>query len=208
MYDLGDGRFQVENARKDTAEYYSSPEAAIEAENESLIKGYVKEFFLSPAEVKRKLEADPDLLSRAQDNGILFSRKAPTDGQAAKDHADRNYGKIYTKKDAREIISAALTEHLTFADEGVFGNLVGKSRTEAIEALWRGLNSAEEGQRAGLALDMADFIIENAVAEDLYDDGDNTEQLERLKILRGYMHKLDLCKISNADAYSGIGVFC
>ncbi|MBE6629404.1 MAG: hypothetical protein E7624_00965 [Ruminococcaceae bacterium] len=88
VYDFGEGRFQVENARADTVEYYSSPEAAIEAENESLIKGYAKEFFLSPAEVKRKLEADPDLLSRAQDNGILFSRKAPTDGQVAKDHAD------------------------------------------------------------------------------------------------------------------------
>ncbi len=73
---------------------------------------------------------------------IQFSRTVKTDGQTAKDHADRNYGKIYTKKDAREIISAALTEHLTFADEGVFGNLVGKSREQAIEVLWRGLNSA------------------------------------------------------------------
>ncbi len=134
-------------------------------------------------------------------NDLRFSRKAPTDGQAAKDHADRNYGKIYTKKDAREIISAALAEHLTFADEGVFGNLVGKSRDQAIEVLWKGLNSAEEGKRAGLALDMADFIIENAVAEDLYDDGDNTEQLERLKILRGYMHKLDLSAIKGEIEY-------
>ncbi len=142
VYDLGEGRFQVENARGDTAEYYSSPEAAIEAENESFIKGYAKEFFLSPSEVKRKLEADPDLLSRAQDNGILFSRKPRTDGQAARDHANHNYGKIYTKKDAREIISDALTAHLTFADEGVFGTLVGKSRTQAIERLWIGLNAA------------------------------------------------------------------
>ncbi len=132
---------------------------------------------------------------------IQFSRTVKTDGQAAKDHADRNYGKIYTRKDAREIISAALAEHLTFPEDGVFGNLVGKSREQAIEALWRGLNSAEEGKRAGLALDMADFIIENAVAEDLYDDGDNTEQLERLKILRGYMHKLDLSSIKGEIEY-------
>ena len=148
-----------------------------------------------------------EALKEKKGEDILFSRKAPTDGQAAKDHADRNYGKIYTKKDAREIISAALTEHLTFEEDGVFGNLVGKSRDQAIEVLWKGLNSAEEGKRAGLALDMADFIIENAVAEDLYDDGDTAEQMERLKILRGYMHKLDLRKIEKADAYLGIG-FC
>ncbi len=131
----------------------------------------------------------------ADGSDLKFSRAVKTDGQAAKDHADRNYGKIYTKKDAREIISAALTEHLTFPEDGVFGNLVGKSRAEAIEVLWRGLNSAEEGKRAGLALDMADFIIENAVAEDLYDSGDTAEQMERLKILRGYMHKLDLSSL-------------
>ncbi len=49
--------------------------------------------------------------------------------------------------------------------------------------------------REDLALSVADFIIENAVAEDLYDSGDTAEQMERLKILRGYMHKLDLSSL-------------
>ena len=151
----------------------------------------------SDVSTNRIHQNEPIVNPSAQENSeeIKFSRKAPTDGQTAKDHADRNYGKIYTKKDAREIISAALAEHMTFPEDGVFGSLVGKSRNEAIEVLWRGLNSAEEGERAGLALDMADFIIENAIAEDLYDSGDTAEQMERLKILRGYMHKLDLSSI-------------
>ncbi len=72
----GEGRYMVDGSIKNRNFIFDSPEAAIEAENDSLIKGYAREFFLSPAEVRRKLVADPDLLSRAQDNGIRFSRRA------------------------------------------------------------------------------------------------------------------------------------
>ena len=193
----GEGRYMVDGSIKNRNFVFDSAEAAIAAENKAIVASLARKHNRTPSWVAARLNEDPKFFESA----ILFSRTVKTDGQVAKDHADRNYGKIYTKKDAREIISAALTEHLTFPEDGVFGNLVGKSRDQAIEVLWKGLNSAEEGKRAGLALDMADFIIENAVAEDLYDDGDNTEQLERLKILRGYMHKLDLSAIKAEIEY-------
>ena len=393
VYDYGEGRYQVENPRNDVKEYYDSPEAAIEAENESLIRGYARQYAMSPGEVKMQLEEDFELLSRAYDNGIQFSRKptgdtiyteaqyrdfgwvrdndvltsgawknftakfasalssqthppktksgefmiavsdiddpqtegvenkivyatgtiesprvsrvleidlddetsldeqrriiyalerrgvqpeigelfhlhAATDskylrngqrnrtqsgghhdqlgadrgrgraaadrikefkvnedgsfttvyadgrtevqysrkptGAATKAEADVERLRVYTKKDAAEIIADVVGQYMVFESEGVYGQLVGKSQREAIEALWRGLNSAEPGMQGGVALDIAEYIINNATVASVWEQ-DTTEQTEeakrRLTILRGLMHKLDLSGIKGEIAH-------
>ena len=112
--------------------------------------------------VRRLREMHARLDAESKKN-IRYSRK-PTEGQAARDHADNNHLRVYTKKDAREILSAVFAEHLGFAD-GTVGNLSGKNRTQVIETLWRRMNEAEPGNQGGVALDIADFILHNAVAE-------------------------------------------
>lgn len=132
-----------------------------------------------------------------------FSRK-PSDGVAIKNDADAERLRVYTKKDAAEIISHVVGEYMFFENDGSYGQLVGKPLREAIDALWRGLNSAEPGMQGGVALDIAEYIINNATVASIWEQ-DTTEQTEeakrRLGILRGLMHKLDLSAIKGEIAY-------
>ena len=45
---------------------------------------------------------------------------------------------------------------MNFGDS--YGNLVGKTRAEVVEQLWKGLNAAEPGRRGKVALDVADYL--------------------------------------------------
>ncbi|MBQ3063994.1 MAG: hypothetical protein IJC99_04250 [Clostridia bacterium] len=133
---------------------------------------------------------------------VQYSRK-PT-GAAIKADADVERLRVYTKKDAEAIIADVVGQYMVFESEGVYGQLVGKSQREAIEALWRGLNSAEPGMQGGVALDIAEYIINNATVASVWEQ-DTTEQTEeakrRLAILRGLMHKLDLSSIKDEIAH-------
>lgn len=116
--------------------------------------------------------------------------------------ANRNHDKVYTKSDARKVLSDVLREQLVFGNEQAYGALYGKHYTEVVDKLWHVLNDAAPGERGGVALDMADYIIDNAAVESM-DFSESTEALERVQILREYLHKLDLSGVSKhlADKY-------
>lgn len=136
-------------------------------------------------------------------SGVTQYSRKPT-GAATKAEADVERLRVYTKKDAAEIISDVVGQYMVFESEGVYGQLVGKSQREAIEALWRGLNSAEPGMQGGVALDIAEYIINNATVASVWeqDATDQTEEAKRrLAILRGLMHKLDLSSIKDEIAH-------
>ncbi len=113
-----------------------------------------------------------------------------SEGQKAKKVANRTNKKVYTQKDASEIVSAVIANHMNFGE--VFGNLNGKSRKEIVHALWKGLNSAEPGKRAGVALDIAEYILQTAVVEDAISDPANDVYRDTVDLLRPYVRKLDL----------------
>lgn len=74
VWKFGLDRYRVENAKADTEAYYATAEAAIEAENESLIKAYAKQHGISVSYVKYQLDEDFEFLSNERERGVRFSR--------------------------------------------------------------------------------------------------------------------------------------
>ena len=114
-------------------------------------------------------------------------------GQRARFVANNTGMRVYSKVDAAEVINSIIEERLVFEDIGMYGELRGKSRQEAINYLFQSLNTVKEGYRGSVALKIADYLIENTVLTDMYIDNDSTaEAMRQLSVLRSYMHKIDL----------------
>lgn len=122
-----------------------------------------------------------------------------TDGQIKKLLANSTKFKVYSKVEAEQIINNVLGNYMAFGDS--YGELSGKSRREVIEMLWRGLNTADPGRQAKVALDVAEYIIQNAALENLYEDADNEVYIDTISILKPYLHKLDLSGIKSEIKY-------
>lgn len=122
-----------------------------------------------------------------------------TDGQIKKLLANSTKFKVYSKVEAEQIINNVLGDYMAFGDS--YGELSGKSRREVIEMLWRGLNTADPGKQAKVALDVAEYIIQNAALENLYEDADNEAYIDTISVLKPYLHKLDLSGIKGEIKY-------
>lgn len=122
-----------------------------------------------------------------------------TDGQIKKLLANSTKFKVYSKVEAEQIINNVLGNYMAFGDS--YGELSGKSRREVIEMLWRGLNTADPGKQAKVALDVAEYIIQNAALENLYEDADNEAYIDTISVLKPYLHRLDLSGIKGEIKY-------
>ena len=122
-----------------------------------------------------------------------------TDGQIKKLLANSTKFKVYSKVEAEQIINNVLGNYMAFGDS--YGELSGKSRREVIEMLWRGLNTADPDKQAKVALDVAEYIIQNAALENLYEDADNEAYIDTISVLKPYLHKLDLSGIKGEIKY-------
>lgn len=134
---------------------------------------------------------NPDINPTESDNSGAIG--GLTRGQRAKFVANNTKFKVYSKLDATSVIDSIIAERLTLRDGQYEGVLSGKNRAEVIEKLFTKLNSTPEGYRIGVALDIADYIINNAVLTDMYDSYDDVSYaMETLSVIRRYMHKVDL----------------
>ena len=125
-----------------------------------------------------------------------------TRGQRAKFVANNTKFKVYSKLDATSVIDSIIAERLTLRDGQYEGVLSGKNRAEVIEKLFTKLNSTPEGYRIGVALDIADYIINNAVLTDMYETyNDDSYAMGVLSIMRHYMHGMDLSGIQSEIQY-------
>ena len=73
-----------------------------------------------------------------------------------------------------------------------YGVISGKTKNEVIEMLWRGLNTAEPGRQAKVALDIAEYILQNAVLENIYEDDSNQAYIDTIQVLKPYLHSINL----------------
>ena len=113
-----------------------------------------------------------------------------TDGQVKKLLANSTKMKVYSKVESEGIIHDILGNYMSFGD--TYGVLSGKSRAEVVDMLWRGLNTAEPGRRAKVALDVAEYIIQHAVVESMYDDTSTEVYMDTIALLKPYLHKINL----------------
>lgn len=121
-----------------------------------------------------------------------------TRGQRAKFVANNTRFKVYSKMDAASVIDAIIAERLTPKDGNYDVKLSGKNRAEVIEKLFTKLNNTPEGYRLGVALDIADYMINNAVLTEMFDTyNDDSYTMGVLSVIRGYMHRMDLSGIQS-----------
>lgn len=123
--------------------------------------------------------------------------------QRAKFVANNTKLKVYSKADAEVIINDIIADRLNI-DERYVANLTGKSKTQAIDYLFKQLNGANEGYRGTVALKIADYIVENAVMEDMwsnYSDFVDDSDRELVSYLNGKRHKFDLKGIKGEINY-------
>lgn len=113
-----------------------------------------------------------------------------TDGQVKKLLANSTKMKVYSKVESEGIINDILGNYMSFGD--VYGVLSGKPKAEVIDMLWRGLNTAEPGRRAKVALDVAEYIIQHSVVESMYDDASTEVYMDTIALLKPYLHKINL----------------
>ena len=124
-------------------------------------------------------------------------------GQRARFAANNTGMRVYTKAEAAEVINSILEERLVFEEIGMQGELRGKDRQAVIDYLFQKLNTVKEGYRSGVALRIADYMIEHTVLTDMYADsnGEVSEAMHKLSVLRRYMHRIDLRHIQDEIQY-------
>ena len=111
-------------------------------------------------------------------------------GQISKYVAEHSKVKAYLKSDAERIVNSILSNYLTFGEK--YGEVRGKTKEQVVNTLWHALNTKGEGYRNQTALDIADFVIDNAVVEDIYSDNDNYYDEFIVGKLSEYIKSVDL----------------
>lgn len=141
-------------------------------------------------------DADPNINPTESDNSGAIG--GLTRGQRAKFVANNTKFKVYSKTEAASVIDSIIAARLTLRDGQFEGVLSGKNRAEVIEKLFAKLNNTPEGYRLGVALNIADYIINNAVLTDMYETfNDDSYAMGVLSTLRSYMHRMDLSGIQS-----------
>lgn len=139
----------------------------------------------------------------SSEDGNAQTRGNYSVGQRARFAANNTGMRVYTKAEAAEVINSIIEERLVFEEIGMQGELRGKDRQAVIDYLFQKLNTVKEDYRGGVALKIADFMIEHTVLTDMYADsnGEVSEAMRRLSVLRRYMHKIDLRHIQGEIQY-------
>ncbi len=128
-----------------------------------------------------------DFFADDNDGGPVYKVSG---GKVRKVIADNTRMKVYTRAESEQIVNQIVSENLSFGE--LYGSLQGKSRREAIDLLWNGLNSADVGEQGKVALDVAEYIINNATVESIHDGEGLEVYRDTVAALKPYQHKMDL----------------
>lgn len=112
-------------------------------------------------------------------------------GQISKYVAEHSKTKAYSKTDAEQIVNTIVANQLSFGNK--YGEISNKTKSQVIDTLWHALNTKNEGYRGTVALEIADYIIDNAIAQDIF--AEETRDTFVIDTLKGYLHGMDLSGI-------------
>ena len=163
------GQFMVEGTKRKNY-LFDSIEAAINAENESLISRYAKRNERSISWVKSKIAADPEFLY----NKIRHkSRSSVTSGQYEQMKANLSHSKVYSKKSAMELVSK------------IAPGIRNRSFEALSNQLWEGLNSyTTTDERRAFATDMAEIFVDRMVVDTVVKHSEWDSAVERMAYLK------------------------
>lgn len=158
--------------------------------------GNGKKFFIAwqPNQIKKISNLNP-----TENEDIRFAKKEKkpyyklTRGQLKKIIANNTKYKVYNLADSETIINNVLSNYMSFGDK--YGEISGKTKKQVIDMLWKGLNSADPGYQMNVAINIADYIIQNGVLESVWGDEDSQWAVDTIDILKPYLHSLDLTSI-------------
>ena len=122
-----------------------------------------------------------------------------SDGQVKKKVANFTKLKVYSKVEAESIINSILETNFNLEDYSV--RISGKTKAEAIDVLWKTLNTADAGKRTGISLKIADYIIDNTIIESIYLEEENQIYTETISFLKPYLHSVDLKALKGEIKY-------
>lgn len=122
-------------------------------------------------------------------------------GQIKKETAKASRVKVYNKTEAEQAINEILADAHT--DNYVFSSLRSAKKSEIVDKLWIALNSKDEGFRSKIALDVANFLIENAAAESIYeaDSGEYENAIKTVQDIGSYKKNIDLSGLKGEIKY-------
>lgn len=126
---------------------------------------------------------------------------ALTKGQLKKEIAKGAKLKVYNRNEAAQAVDDIMS--IVGNETGsLAGILKGTAKEQLIDKLWIGLNTKDEGFRSGLALEIADYILDKSLLESSFDDYNDAGDIkEKLKTFASYMHKIDLDGITSEIDY-------
>lgn len=152
-------------------------------------------YFFKEGKIPYQSELSRFRYSRKDSQGRTLS-----DGQIKKLLANSTHYKVYSKADAEKIINNVLAQYLSFGER--YGDISGKTKAEVIDLLWKGLNSAEPGKQMGIALHIADYIIQNSVMEEVSSyDSEVQWAIDIIDALKPYLHSINLDYIKGEIKY-------
>ena len=142
-------------------------------------------------------------------DNLRWSRKSKKDdrkfyyemskGEIKKLLANNTRVRVYSKKDVEKVVNTILASYMSFGDR--YGALSNKDKTQVVDSLWQALNTAKDGERGAIAIDAAEFIINSAVVEEMYEDYSKDEDIAVINILRPYLHRINLDGIKDEIKY-------
>ncbi len=142
-------------------------------------------------------------------DNLRWSRKSKKDdrkfyyemskGEIKKLLANNTRTRVYSKKDVEKVVNTILASYMSFGDR--YGALSNKDKTQVVDSLWQALNTAKDGERGAIAIDAAEFIINSAVVEEMYEDYSKDEDIAVINILRPYLHRINLDGIKDEIKY-------
>ncbi len=131
-------------------------------------------------------------------HNIRESRKA-SEGEIKKKLADISKKKVYSKKEAQEIVSSIIGD--VELGGGNYIRVTNKNQEMIADELWKALNTYDSGKRVGVSEKIADYIIDSAIMHNVYVEEINDASIETVAILRKYLHRINLNNIKGEIRY-------
>lgn len=116
---------------------------------------------------------------------------ALSNSQIKKELAKVRKEKFYTRKESEQVVHDILSAINDNSD--FYATLKHKNIDEVATSIWEKLNTEDEGYRAGSALEIADYIIDNAIMTDILKEDAVNNKIEHAKnvvtTLKEYLQK-------------------